>query len=137
MSVGLEARTRSVLCQYHQLISPTSKFVVILGGSFVVHAKGYERDNSLPRGLGKVKRPIPIFEYFCREAVIGVLRLIVVWTLRHIMSVLIAQIVIAHMRAGVGVGTTRVRSKHVLIIRWMRHMIVVRGQNAVITLPCL
>jgi len=81
---------------------------------------------SLPRCLCEVECPIPIFEYLCWEAVIRILRLIVVLTLRYVVvSVLIALILVVHMGARIRVSTTRVRSKHVLILRWMSHMVIV------------
>jgi len=96
------------------------------------------KEQSLPRSLCKVKRPIPIFEYLCWEAVVRVLRLTVVLTLRYVVvSILVALVLIVHMGAGIRVGTASMRPKHVLILSWMSHMVVVRGQNAVITFPCL
>ena len=84
------------------------------------------KEQSLPRCLREVERPIPIFEYLRWKAVIRVLRLIVVLTLRYVVvSVLIPLILIVHMGARIRVSTTRVRSKHVLTLRWMSHMVIV------------
>jgi hypothetical protein len=96
------------------------------------------KESSLPRSLCEVKSPIPIFEYLCWEAVVRVLQLIVVLTLRQVVvPVLIPLILIVHMGAGIRVSTTSMRPQHVLIVRWMCHMVVIRGQNAVIAFSCL